>query len=123
MKARSKGRRRPRSVPSFQRTVCSLGPVIALAGLASCHAIDTTRVAPYMATLGDDLYGTLCDRLGASSLTEDKTGESYHSICHPTQDGTYGNDVDESVLPPPSGDGVKARERSVAKMRAMARWR
>src|SRR5262245_50392554 len=119
MKARSKGRRHPVHGPSFQRTVCSLGPVLALAGLASCHSIDATRAVPYIATLGDDLYGTLCDRLGASSLTEDKTGESYHSICHPAVDGTYGNDVDESVLPPPSGDGVKARARSLAKMRAM----
>lgn len=128
MKHRRSGRGLRGNRPSFKRTACSLGSVIVLAGLASCHEIDTTRLAPYKATLGDDLYGTLCDRLGASSFTEDKTGESYHAICHPvaTADGAsfeYGNEVDESVLPPPSGDGVKARERSIAKMRAMARWR
>lgn len=91
--------------------------------MASCNAIDTTRAAPYVATLGDDLYGTLCDRLGASSFTEDQSGQSYQAICHPTPGGVYGDEVDESVLPPPSGDGVKARERSIAKLRAMARWR
>lgn len=123
MKRRRSGRGRAGSRPSLQRTVCSLGPVLALAGLASCHEIDTTREAPYIATLGDDLYGTLCDRLGASSLTEDTTGESYQAICHPTPEGVYANDVDESALPPASGDGAKARERSIAKMRAMARWR
>ena len=56
-------RRRPvrpgksRKITSL-RTACSLGSVLALAGLASCHEIDTTRVAPFKATLGDDLYGT-----------------------------------------------------------------
>lgn len=128
MKSRRSGRSRVGSRPSLARTFCSLGPVLALAGLASCHEIDTTRAVPYKATLGDDLYGTLCDRLGASSLTEDTTGESYHAICHPvlTGDGSfaYGNEVDESFLPPPSGDAaVQARGRSIAKMRAMARWR
>lgn len=123
MKRRRSGRGRANSRPSLPRTVCSLGSLVALAGLASCHEIDTTRVTPFKVTLGDDLYGTLCDRLGASALTEDTSGESYQGICHPTADGTYANEVDESVLPPPEGDGVKARERSIAKMRAMARWR
>ena len=109
--------------PLLSRTHARLGSVLAMAGLASCHEIDTTRIAPFKATLGDDLYGVLCDRLGASSLTEDSSGQSYHAICHPTADGTYGNELDESVLPPVSGDATRARERSIAKMRAMARWR
>ncbi|MBK8255783.1 MAG: hypothetical protein IPK82_24340 [Polyangiaceae bacterium] len=108
---------------SFKTAFCRVGALAAVAGLASCHEIDTTRIAPFKATLGDDLYGVLCDRLGASSLTEDQSGESYEGICHPKADGSYANEVDESILPPPSGDGVKARERSLAKMRAMARWR
>lgn len=116
-------RRRNGRGPLLSRRHTCLGSVLVLAGLASCHEIDTTRIAPYKATLGDDLYGVLCDRLGASSLTEDTSGQSYQAICHPTPDGVYGNEVDESVLPPASGAGEKARARSIAKMRAMARWR
>lgn len=109
---------------SFSRTALRLGPVLAIAGLASCTEIDTTRQVSFKATLGDDLYGVMCDRLGASSFAEDTSGESFQAICHPTADGTYGNDIDESVLPPVSGDKAKTmRARSLAKMRAMARWR
>jgi len=111
------------ALPAFHNAL-RLGSVVTIAGLASCTELDTTRVQPFKATLGDDLYGVLCDRLGASSLTEDTSGESYQAICHPTADGNYGNDVDESVLPPADGKKAKnARALSLAKMRAMARWR
>ncbi|MFO0592082.1 MAG: hypothetical protein U0441_31350 [Polyangiaceae bacterium] len=101
-----------------------LGPVLAIAGAASCTEIDTARQAGPIATLGDDLYGVLCDRLGASSLAEDTSGESYQGLCHPSSAGKYEDDVDVRLLPPVSGDkATKARERSIAKMRAMARWR
>src|SRR5262245_15774113 len=67
---------------------------------ASCNGgIDTTRKAPPKATLGDDLYGVLCDRVGASSLAEDLTGASYHAVCHYSNDGEYGDTVATSVLP------------------------
>lgn len=116
-------RRRSGRGPLLSRNRTCLGSVLVLAGLASCHEIDTTRLAPYKATLGDDMYGVLCDRLGASSLTEDTSGQSYQAICHPTPEGAYGDEVDESALPPVEGDAAKARARSIAKMRAMARWR
>ena len=109
---------------SFSRTAVRLGPVLAIAGLASCKEIDTTRQAGATLTLGDDLYGVLCDRLGASSLAEDRSGESFQALCHPSAEGKYADDVDESVLPPVAGDkATKMRARSIAKMRAMARWR
>src|SRR4051812_17297620 len=107
----------------MKRTVRRLGSVLGVAALASCTELDTTRVQAFKVTLGDDLYGVLCDRLGASSLAEDPSGESFQAICHPTADGKYGNDVDESVLPPVTGDRKPFRDRSIAKMRAMARWR
>lgn len=109
----------------MKRTAIRLGPVLGVFALASCTELDTTRVQPFKATLGDDLYGVLCDRLGASSLAEDTSGQSFQTICHPTAAGnTYGDDVDESVLPPVSGARQQeARARSIAKMRAMARWR
>jgi hypothetical protein len=109
--------------PSFARTALRLAPVLAVVGLASCEDIDTTRVAPFKTQLGDDLYGVLCDRLGASVLAEDTSSASYHAICHPTADGVYADDVDTSVLPDVTAAAQDARNRSIAKMRAMARWR
>src|SRR5262245_23240221 len=68
----------------------------------SCHDFDTKRIAPPKTTLGDELYGVFCDRVGASSLPEDLTGASYRSICHPsTKPPFYADAVDTSVLPPP----------------------
>ena len=54
-----------------------------------------------VATLGDDIYGVLCDRVGASSFTEDLTGASYASICHYDAAGHYGSTVDVSACPRP----------------------
>src|SRR4051812_32691849 len=70
---------------------------------ASCNGIDTTRQAPQKATLGDDIFGVFCDRVGASVLTEDTSGASYHAICHYDEKGQYGDKVneDETILPPP----------------------
>ncbi|MBW2456851.1 MAG: hypothetical protein JRI68_20205, partial [Deltaproteobacteria bacterium] len=100
--------------------VAALAAVVSLA--PSCeHGIDTTRDAPRKATLGDDIYTLMCDRLGASSFTEDLTGASFHSICHFDGDGNYGHSVDVSVLPEPDGEAaVVARQRSVAKLERMA---
>jgi len=100
-----------------------LGAVVWLAG--GCDdGIDTTRLAAPKATLGDDIYTVMCDRLGASSFTEDLTGASYHAICHFDASFEYGDDVDTSVLPPVSGSAaVLAREHSIAKLEQMARKR
>lgn len=90
---------------------------------SACNSIDTTRQAPPAATLGDDLYGVMCDRVGASSLAEDLTGDSYHAICHHDDQGKYADKVDTSVLPAVSGPAGGARARGLAKVHAMARRR
>jgi len=84
---------------------------------SSCHeGIDTARRAPPKATLGDDMFGVLCDRVGADSLTEDLTGASYRAICHYTDAGAYGDKVDTSALTAVTGDvSLKARALGVAK--------
>jgi hypothetical protein len=64
-----------------------VGCAAVVAAGSSCHEIDTTRKAPSKATLGDDIYGLLCDRIGAGSLAEDVTGASYHAVCHYSKDG------------------------------------
>lgn len=94
---------------------------------SSCHeGIDTTRQAPPEATLGDDIYGLVCDRVGASVFKEDLTGASYHRVCHYDDDGSYGDQVDTELLPPiaKSNDkGQRARKLALAKMDAMVRRR
>ncbi len=91
---------------------------------ASCvDEIDTSR--PVRASsLGDDLYGLVCDRLGASVLSEDLTGASYHSICHCDAHGNYGALVDTSLLHQ-STDPVAQRvlRLSIAKLQRLAQLR
>lgn len=88
---------------------------------ASCHDIDTTRVAQQKATLGDDIYGVFCDRLGASVLPEDLSGASFRSICHFDEGGQYGSTVDTSALPPPqTAEQKESRRLSVAKLERLA---
>lgn len=124
------GRRRsPAAMSSrvrrFAKGFAALSMLGTLVTQPSCdHGIDTERDAGPKATLGDDMYGLLCDRLGASTITEDLTGASYHDICHFDEDGVYGNTVDTSVLPTPSTDrGREARRLSVAKLERMASHR
>jgi hypothetical protein len=106
------------------RLLRSLGLAAAVLGAGSCQTLDTTRVAPPAATLGDDIYGILCDRVGASSFTEDLTGASYYSICHYDDTGAYANAVDISKLPVPATPAETAvRALSVAKLTRMAQRR
>jgi hypothetical protein len=101
-----------------------LGLLFALTGAASCNSIDTTRIAPAEATLGDDIYGVFCDRLGTSSFPEDLTGASYQSICHYDSTGRYGSTIDVTALPTPVTAAEKAaRSLSVAKLTRMAERR
>ena len=76
-----------------------------------------------VASLGDDLYSAVCDRVGASVLTEDLRGESYHAVCHRDAAGNYADKVDESVLPPAVGAAALARRLAVSKVHAIARRR
>lgn len=88
----------------------------------ACHTpLDTARDEPIRATFGDDLYGVLCDRLGASVLSEDLDGASYQGICHYDAQGRYADTVDVSGLPSPAGErAVEARRLSVAKLERLA---
>jgi len=79
--------------------VRSAGRVLAVgipAAVISCGpSFDDTRTIPERGTLGEELYGVVCDRLGAQSLHEDLTGASYAGICH----RPFGDTVDQSQLP------------------------
>ncbi len=108
-----------------RRGLSLLGLCAAATISPSCHQeLDTTREAGPKGTLGDDIYGVLCDRLGASSLTEDVTGESYHAICHFNSKGVYGDAIATKYLPAAKGAKSKEMRRlGIAKMEMLAKRR
>jgi hypothetical protein len=92
-----------RAVPLAGRLRRAIAPALVgcLAGcLAAASCADTvTRNPPVGGSLGTELYGVVCDRVGAQSLHEDLTGASFHAICH-TVEGAFASKVDTSQLPP-----------------------
>ncbi len=103
-----------------------LAAIFALSVVACSDNFDTTRAArPYAAksTLGQEIYGVLCDRVGAGALNEDPMGLSFHAVCHPDGDGNYADKVDTSKLPPVEGTAAVTRNLAVAKVEALARDR
>ena len=81
------------------RGLAGLLPIVLAASGASCSDFDATRTPPPQASLGEEIYGVVCDRVGAQSLHEDLTGASYAGICHRLPDGTFASQVDTSQLP------------------------
>ncbi|HEX3346132.1 MAG TPA: hypothetical protein VHS09_16225, partial [Polyangiaceae bacterium] len=69
-------------------------------GAACSKDFDTSRTLPPRGTLGEELFGVVCDRAGGQSLHEDLSGASYAGICHRQADGTFTSSVDQSLLPP-----------------------
>jgi hypothetical protein len=90
------------------RTRASLGRVLGIFvpivvggfGAACSNDFDTSRILPPRGTLGEELFGVVCDRAGGQSLHEDLSGASYAGICHRQADGTFSSTVDQSLLPP-----------------------
>ncbi len=79
------------------------GALSALALVAACVPdFDTTRSPPPRGTIGQELFGVVCDRIGAQALSEDLTGASFRAICHPDTTGAYASKVDQTLLPPSS---------------------
>ena len=103
------------------RTVVGGVSLCLIAGLAGCAGDISARVTPPRGTLGEQIYGVLCDRIGAGALPEDLTGGSYAGICH--RDPTthqFADAVDATQLPtPPDTKEVAARAADVARVQAM----
>jgi hypothetical protein len=102
--------------------------LVAVVGVAaSCNQFSDVRQALPVATLGDDIFGVFCDRVGASSLTEDLTGGSYAAVCHYDAQGHYSDTIDAAhlaLLPTPATPAeTNARRLSIAKLERMAQRR
>src|ERR1700733_10565003 len=97
----------PLALEAFMRTRASLGRVLGIFvpivvggfGAACSNDFDTSRTLPPRGTLGEELYGVVCDRAGGQSLHEDLSGASYAGICHRQADGTFSSTGDQSLLP------------------------
>ncbi len=115
------------------RTALAFGLLATLAlGCAGGETTVTDR--PARGTIGEELYGVLCDRVGAQALPEDLYGLSFVDGCHRRADGTFDERVtmDASVLPElvdgaPNLDGAAVsladqtehRRRMVARIEAL----
>lgn len=108
------------------KTPLLVGAALCLSAACAGDFDDTRKRTEPVGTLGEDIYSALCDRVGASVLTEDVYGASYHGVCHRDASGNYRDQVDQSKLPPIqdplSGSGI-ARTLAIAKVEAMARRR
>ena len=106
------------------------------AGAPACHEFDTSRDLPARASVGQEMYGVLCDRVAAQALREDLTGASFRDVCHQPKGGEFSGTVDRDKLPPltigahdVNGKEVTVekqkadRDRSVGKIEALARRR
>src|SRR5688572_25353615 len=89
-----------------------------LCGLAAagCSDEDTKQTRPKRDSLGSEIFGVLCDRVGAQALREDLSGASYTTICH-----GQALKVEAGKLPPAADPLV--RERGIAKIEALGRHR
>ncbi len=94
---------------------------------ACAPQFDATGTPAPAATVGQKLYGVICDRVGAQALTEDLTGASFQAVCHPAADGTYADAVDQSQLPAPQatttalGQPVTLEQAQATRAHAVAR--
>ncbi|HEY8076992.1 MAG TPA: hypothetical protein VIF62_22850, partial [Labilithrix sp.] len=107
------------------RCVSAIG-VIGLAALSAltpgcAPELDTTRSPPPRGSVGEEMYGVICDRVGAQALHEDLTGASFAGICHRVNGGDFADKVDVSLLPPAIDPDVRAK--AVAKVEALGRRR
>jgi hypothetical protein len=81
----------------------ALVALLALAAPFACAPeFDETRDTPPPGSTGQELYGVICDRVGANALTEDLRAASYHAVCHPNSSGVFADAVDTTQLPVPS---------------------
>src|SRR5579884_1460186 len=73
--------------------------LLGVSAAVACSDFDATRTPPPRGDVGTEMFGVICDRVGAQGLHEDLSGASYHDVCHPAADGTFSDTVDTDLLP------------------------
>jgi hypothetical protein len=131
-------RKRPATPMKRARVLGALVPALvgAAASTACSNDFDQSRILPARGTLGEELFGVVCDRLGAQSLHEDLTGASFRGVCHRRVDGTFADKIDPVSLPPivdnapdldgkpvPSAKQQADRAYGIARLETLARHR
>src|SRR5207253_2549719 len=125
----------PRSSSCSSRRLAA--PLLLTLSLAPACAKDSeTPRAPTKGTLGESLYGVICDRVGAQALPEDLEGASFRAICHRGGDGTFADDVNRAALataglspkdargvPIPEAARTARRSHAIARIEALGRNR
>src|SRR5262245_10618584 len=87
---------------SSKRLVSHIGLVgvaaLAILTPACADEFDTSRNPPKRGTVGEEMFGVICDRVGAQALREDLTGGSFRDICHRPNGGDFADKVDTGKL-------------------------
>lgn len=128
--------------PSFSPARCAshlglVGLVVLSAMTPACAPeLDTSRPAIARGSVGEEMFGVICDRVGAQALREDLTGDSFRGVCHRPQGGQFEDTVNVQKLPAidasavdESGNPVsvekqrQSREAAVGRVEALARRR
>jgi hypothetical protein len=100
--------------PSRHVKLAWLGPLALLFAGCSDEAAKNTR--PARPSLGTEIFGVLCERVGAQALREDLSGASYRDLCEGTAET-----VDASKLSPAADENVRAV--AIARIEALGRHR
>ncbi len=98
--------------------VLGLGSLVL--GALACNDFDTARTPPARGSVGTEMYGVLCDRVGAQALREDMSGASFRDICHKNAAGKFADKVDTTKLPAlvPDGKDTKGKPVPIAAQRS-----
>lgn len=109
-----------RAAAPRRELLCVAALAGALAVTPGCDPLDTRRALPERGSVGEEIYGVLCDRVGAQALREDLSGESFRDVCHRPFGGEYADTVDATKLPPihPGAVDERGERVSVEKQRA-----
>src|SRR5262249_3146483 len=77
-----------------------VGMVLVAALAPACAAeLDTSRPLPERGSVGEEIFGVVCDRVGAQALREDLSGASFRKVCHRARGEEFADEVDTSLLP------------------------
>src|SRR5262249_17790971 len=117
------------------RCVTALGLALLATTGPGCDEFDTDRDIPKRGSVGEEIYGVLCDRVAAQALHDDLTGGSARNVCH-RSGGKFADKVDRAKPPPLDPEAVNEagkpvsvekqrsdRDRAVSRVEALGRRR